>query len=189
MGSLGATHTRIAIALAAFAAAVGAVQASGAATASDPARLVLQRSDFPAGTQWSSTRNATLERALEQAGIRGRAVGYGTVIPQGGTEDLLVGGQVIVLARAADARRVFASFRNPFPATTRDIVTLAARYGDEQVAIVTRPPVRADLRVRRGTVVWKLEIKWAGTDGFSRARALAELRTYAAKQKRRIGGS
>lgn len=183
------TRARIAITLVALAAGVVVAQASGAATAADPRRLVLQRSDFPAGTQWSSTRNATLERALEQAGLRGKAVGYGTFIPQGGTEELLVSGQVIVLARGTDARRVFASFRNPFPATARDIVRLPARYGDEQLAILTKPPVRADLRVRTGTVVWKLEIKWAGTDELSRTRALAELRTYAAKQRQRIGGS
>ncbi|MGL6278266.1 MAG: hypothetical protein ACRC50_01755, partial [Gaiella sp.] len=149
----------------------------------------LQRSDFPAGTQWSSTRNATLERSLRQSGIPGKAVGYGAFVPQGGTEELLVSGQVIVLASTVDARRVFESFKNPFPATPRDVVRPAASFGDEQLAIVTKPPVRVDLRVRRGTVVWKLEIKWAGADGLSRARALAELRTYAAKQRRRIGGS
>lgn len=173
---------------AALAVAWYSVTATVAVAASDPGRLVLQRSDFPAGTAWSSTRATSLERSLKQAGIVGRATGYTAVVPQGKTEELLVSGLVITLADATQATRVFASYRNPFPAAASDITRLSTSFGDEQLAIVTKGVVRADLRVRKGSTVWRLEIKWAGTDRLTRARALLELKRYATKQQRRIGG-
>jgi len=62
-------------------------------------------------------------------------------------------------------------------------------YGDEQSALVqTKLGTRADVAVRTGAVVWGVEVKWGGVDGFTGAQALAERRTYAAKLKRRVGG-
>jgi hypothetical protein len=177
---------RIAAMLTTLAAAMLTASAAAGGAASDPLRTVLQRSDFPAKTRWTGSRDAALETSLAKAGIEGRAASYLTHIPRGGTEELLVSGLVIRLPSIAEARRVFGSYRNPFPAPPRDVVRLPVAYGDEQVAIATGDPARADLRVRKGAVVWRLEIKWAGTDEFTRARALAELRTYAAKQKRRV---
>jgi hypothetical protein len=170
-----------------FAAAACAMSASAGSAVQSPLGLVLQRSDFPPNTKWSSARSPSLEQKLAAAGLQGKAGSYDAEIVRGSTEVLMVSGLVIVLPNAAQARRAFTSYKNPFPATPRDIVRLPALYGDEQVAIVTRDPsVRADLRVRKGAVVWRLEIKWSGTDKFTRARALAELKTYAAKQKRRV---
>lgn len=171
-----------------LAAAVCAVSALAGGVANDPMRLVLQRSDFPARTRWTGSRDAALERSLANAGVEGKAARYLTYIPRGGTEELLVSGLVITLSSVTEARRVFGSYKSPFPAPARDVVRLPVSYGDDQVAIATGDPARADLRVRKGAVVWRLEIKWAGTDRFTRAQALAELRTYAPKQKRRVGG-
>jgi hypothetical protein len=167
--------------------AVCAVSASAGGAANNPLSLVLQRADFPAKTRWTSQRSPAFEKTLTDAGLQGKAAFFFADIARGSTETLLVSGLVIVLPNAAQARRAFASYRNVFPATKRDIVRLTA-YGDEQVAVVpTQPGVRADLRVRTGAVVWRLEIKWAGTVRFTRAQALAELATYARKQKRRVG--
>ncbi|HUG65713.1 MAG TPA: hypothetical protein VMK83_10885 [Gaiellaceae bacterium] len=169
------------------AAAVCAVPASAGGAANDPLRLVLQRADFPAKVRWTSQRSPAFEKTLANAGLKGKAAFYSADIARGSTETVLVSGVVIALPNAAQARRAFASYKNVFPATQRDIVRLTA-YGDEQVAVVpTQPGVRADLRVRTGAVVWRLEIKWAGTDRFTRSQALAELKTYATKQKRRVG--
>ena len=170
-----------------LAAAVCAASASATGAASDPRSLVLQRADFPAKTRWTSQRSPAFEKTLADAGLQGKAAFYSADVARGSTETLLVSGLVIASPNAAQARRAFASYKSVFPATRRDIVRLPA-YGDEQVAVVpTQPGVRADLRVRTGAVVWRLEIKWAGTVRFTRAQALAELKTYAVKQRRRVG--
>ena len=69
------------------------------------------------------------------------------------------------------------------------VVRLPA-YGDEQSAFVQSVPgTRADLRVRKGAVVWRVEVKWGGVERFTRAQALGKLQTYAAKLKRRVGAA
>ena len=48
-------------------------------------------------------------------------------------------------------------------------------------------PEQGHIRVRKGAVVWRVEIKWGGVERFTRAQALAELQAYATKLKRRVG--
>jgi hypothetical protein len=181
---------RIAATLVALAAAAAcAVPASAGSAEKNPLTLVLQRSDFPAKTRWTAARYASIEKALAGAGYQAKAADYLAEIPRGSTEMLYVGGRVMVLPSAADARRLFAAYKQDLALQQKLARTVRlSSYGDEQSAFVqSKPGTRADLRVRKGAVVWRVEIKWGGTEGFTRAQALAELRTYATKLKRRVG--
>ena len=171
------------------AAAVCAVSASAGGDAKNPLSLVLQRSNFPAKTRWTAARYPSIEKSLADAGFQAKAADYLAEIPRGSTETLFVSGRVMVLSSAAEARRLFAQYKQDLALQLKlaRLVRLRA-YGDEQSAFTqSKPGTRADLRVRKGAVVWRVEIKWGGVEKFTRAQALVELQTYAAKLKRRVG--
>lgn len=175
--------------LVAAAAAVFAVSASAAGLAKDPLRLTLQRTDFPAKTDLTSGRYASIDKTLAAGGFQAKSADYLANIPRGATETLIVSGRVIVLANADQARRLFAQFRRDLALDLKVAKPLRlAAFGDEQSAFFqTNPGVRADLRVRTGAVVWRVEVKWSGTETYTRTQTLAELNTYAGKLKRRVG--
>lgn len=170
-------------------AVVCAASASAASSVKDPLSLVLQRSDFPAKTRYTAARYPSIEKALAEAGYQAKAADYLAEVPRGSTETLFVSGRVMVLSSPAEARRLFAQYKQDLALQLKlaRLVRLRA-YGDEQSAFAqTKPGTRADLRVRKGAVVWRVEIKWGGVETFTRAQALAELQTYATKLKRRVG--
>ena len=172
------------------AAALSATSALAVGVASDPLRLVLQRPDFPAKTRWSAARYPSVDKALAAAGLEGKSADYRGEVPLRSTETLHVSGRVVVLASADQARRLFAQYKrdNALDLKLARVVRLPA-YGDEQSAFIqTDPGVRADLRVRKGAVVWRIEIIPAGTETYTTAYALAQLKTYAGKLKQRVGG-
>jgi hypothetical protein len=168
------------------AAAVMAASAAAAGTGKNPLSLVLQRADFPAKATWSAGRFPEFDKALAAVGLRGKSADYAAEIPLGSTGTLRVSGQVVVFEGAADARRWFARQKRDLVQSSRlgKTVRLPA-YGDEQVAVAQLEP-KADLRVRRGTVVWSVEVILRGS-GYTSAQALVQLRAYATKLKRRVG--
>jgi hypothetical protein len=170
------------------AAVFATVPASAGSLASDPMSLVLQRSDVPAKAVWRSARDRTIEKTLAAAGIQGRAAYSSAEVDRGRTETLLVSSLVIVLPDAGKARQVFASYKILPPGLRpADVVRLPA-YGDDQYAIFPKQRgLRTDLRVLRGSAIWRVQISWAGAEPFTRAQMLAELKTYATKLKRRVG--
>jgi len=171
------------------AAAICATSALAGSAEKSPLTLVLQRSDFPAKTRWTAARYPATEKSLAAFGFQAKVAEYLAEIPRGSTDTLFVGGRVMVLARATEARRLFAGYKQD-PALRAKLARTVrlAPYGDEQSAFVqSNPGTRADLRVRKGAVVWRVEIRWGGVEKFTRAQALAELRTYATKLKRRVG--
>jgi hypothetical protein len=181
---------RVAATLVALAAvAACAASASAGSAAKSPLALVLQRSDFPAKTRWTAARYPAIEKSLAVAGFQAKAADYLAEIPRGSTETLFVGGRVMVLPSAAEARRLFAAYKQDLALQLKLARTVRLRaYGDEQSAFAqSKPGTRADLRVRKGAVVWRVEIKWGGVETFTRTQALAELQIYASKLKRRIG--
>lgn len=170
-------------------AALCAVPASAGGAGKDPLSLVPVRSDFPAKTRWSAARSPSIDKSLAAAGLRARSADYSAEIPRGSTDTLHVRGRVVVLADAAQARRLFAQYKRDLALDLKvaKVVRLQA-YGDEQSAFTqTNPGVRADLRVRKGAVVWRVEVVWGGVEKLTPAQALAELKTYAMKLKRRVG--
>src|SRR5437762_3330117 len=102
---------RVATTLVVLGAAVYTVSASAGGATNDPTRLVLQRSDFPANTHFSSVRVASTEKALAAAGFQAKVADYVAEIPRGRTETLIVRGRVVDLADAAQARRLFAQYK------------------------------------------------------------------------------
>jgi len=181
---------RVTAALVVLLAAAWAVSLSAGGAAKDPMGLVLQRSDFPANAHWKAARSPSIDQTLAAAGFQATSADYSAEIPRGSTDTLYVSGRVIVLANAAQARRLFAQYKNDLALTTKvaKIVKLAA-YGDEQSAFTqAQPGTRADLRVRKGAVVWRVEVKWGGVEKLTPAQALTELKTYASNLKQRVGG-
>jgi hypothetical protein len=183
---------RIAIMLGSlFVVAVLAASASGAGAAKDPRTLVLQRSEFPAKTRLTAAAYPSVDKSLAAAGFKARSADYLAEIPRGKTGTLFVGGRVIVLASAAEASRLFAQFKRDLALDLKLARTVQlASFGDEQSAFFQTnggSGARGDIRVRTGAVVWRVEIKWGGTEKRTRAQTLAELKTYAAKLERRVG--
>ena len=168
------------------AAAVCATSALAGGVASDPLRLALQRSDFPAKATWSALRFPTFDKALAAEGFQGKSADYAAELPLGSKGTLRVSGQVVVLSSADQARRLFARDKRDVVQNLMlaKIVRLAA-YRDEPVAVAHLSP-RADLYVRKGAVVWSVEVILRGGT-YTSAQALAYLKTYAAKLKRRVG--
>jgi hypothetical protein len=180
---------RVTAPLVALLAAACAVSASASGAAKDPMSLVFQRSDFPANAHLQATRNPSVDKTLAAAGLEATSADYSAEIPHGSTDTLHVSGRVIVLANATQARRLFAQYKGDLALTMKvvKIVELPA-YGDEQSAFTqAQPGTRADLRVRKGAVVWRVEVKWGGVEKLTPTQALTELKTYAAKLKQRVG--
>jgi hypothetical protein len=180
---------RLTASLGALLATVCAVSASPSGAARDPMRLVFQRSDFPAKAHFKAVRSPSVDKTLAAAGLEATSVDYSAEIPHGKTDTLYVSGRVIVLANATQARSLFAQYKGDLALTMKvaRIVELPA-YGDEQSAFTqAQPGTRADLRVRTGAIVWRVEVKWGGVEKLTPAQALMELKTYAAKLEQRVG--
>jgi hypothetical protein len=162
---------------------------SAAGTARDPLSLVLQRADFPAKTKLTSARNVASDKKMALIGLPSKSADYLAEVPLGETEALWVSGRVVVFASAAQARLMFSQYKRDLAVDLKLARTVRLpAFGAEQFAFLqTDPDIRAQLRVRLAAVLWSVEIKWAGTETYTRAQALAELNTYAAKLKRRVG--
>jgi hypothetical protein len=193
------------ISLALVAAVAVTSGALAASTVGDPLALALKQSDLPAGAQLSVRRDPAsglraLGRGLRGANYSGTfAAGGGTVATPLGDLDKewYIEGDVIVAPSRSAARSVFQlgkraqiGFFSDFPGTPR-YVRLPA-YGDQQMAFVSRQSaaggVSGAVFVRKGRVVWQVRVapiprQYRPTQ----AQVLAQLRTYAAKQKRRVG--
>ena len=88
----------------------------------------------------------------------------------------MVSGRVIVFPTAAQATRMFAQYNGDLALNLKlaTIVQLPA-YGDQQSAFFQATPgMRGDIRVRTGAVVWRVEIKWVGTEKVTREQTLVD---------------
>jgi hypothetical protein len=156
--------------------------ALAASAATNPLSLVLQRSDLPAKARYTNGRLPTVERALARAGISNSAAFFLSTQQLSATRYETVSGLVIVTKSAGDARKTYRLTKADLAPKRGGVVRLAA-YGDEQVAMWTKTVGKAELLVRKGSVVWQLEVD---PEGLTKSQTLGKLRTYAAKQKRRI---
>jgi hypothetical protein len=193
------------IVVASAAALALALNGTAASTAKGPRDLVLKPSDFPAGTQ--SVTRAIQPYAISALGVRGLrgadvaasvAVGGSVQTPLGSLpKEWQVQADVYLAPDAAGARRLFGLGKaaqiglSSFVSGTPIRLSLPA-YGDEQLAFWTKPgpakSLQAVVFVRKGAVVWQLMV--SGTPAQwrpSRAQVVGQLRSYAAKQKRRVG--
>ena len=179
---------------------------SAEAAAKDPLKVALRRADLTAGAHGSTSRSpASGLRVFGVAGLKGASSGYS--LPAGGSVKTPLGpfakewrldGDVFVSPDRDGAQKLFLLGKRAGVGLFSDVpesrfvktVKLPA-YGDEQLAYVTTNKARgmqAVVFVRRGRVVWELMVaasplQWHA----SRAQLLATLKTYARKQKARVG--
>ena len=99
----------------------------------------------------------------------------------------MVAGFVAVFGSQADARKFLRVARDTERRERRGNPVQVPSYGDEQAALLNPDPIGVSLVVRKGAVVWQLGVGPAGVLVMTRAQVLADLRKYAAKQKRRVG--
>lgn len=202
-GSLG---RRVAVLIAVVAGtAVVATAALGASAATNPKTLALRASDFPAGTK------AWPPREL-RGSISSTYTASFSIRPGDLEREQVVTIQVWVAKDVAGARDLYQGTLETYTgkgpkvgefakAFKGEAVLPLSGFGDEQFADYLPNPQRAhgQLIVRKGTVVWFLTVENCSPlapycDGSSRleapitkAKALAELKNYGAKQKRRVG--
>jgi hypothetical protein len=169
--------------------AVAVASAALASTTTRDARgLALREQDFPSSVKRMSQKE---NRSAALPGGTGQA--YTTTFQfRVGRRLQSVGTIVITAPSAAVARSAYAAAT----ASSKGGAVAALRLpplGDQQyAALYGRPAVNetsAVVWVRRNTVVWQIQTSSVRNPfGFSQREALAELTTYALKQKRRVGG-
>ena len=158
--------------------------ALGAAAAQSPSKLVLQRSDLPAGATRATLKG--LRGATLAVPAVGRVQPYGVSyhFRRSGRKEA-VGSVAFVFstvkaaktslarARRQSAAGMFARFNTP-------------RLGDEQwtVGLFQREASATVFVVRKGKVIWETSVSTA--PGRSRAAAIAEGLKYARKQRARV---
>lgn len=152
------------------------------AATKDPLRIVLQRSDMPATAKYTTGRLPAMDKGLRAAGIIGETAFHYSDIRRSATRSDQVSGFVVVLESASQARRAYRLFKDDLEPKPGSVVRLPA-YGDEQFAFWTESVSKAQLLVRKGSIVWQLEVN---PDPGTKAQTIAQLKGYAVKQKRRI---
>ncbi len=198
-------HVRTIALIGVAACALGAA-GSVEAAAKDPLRVALRQADLTAGAHGSTTRSsASGLRVFGVAGLKGASSGYS--FPAGGSVKTPLGplakewrldGDVFVSPDRDGAQKLFQLGKRAGVGLFSDVpesrfvktVKLPA-YGDEQLAYITTNAARgmqAVVFVRKGRIVWELMIvaiplQWHA----SKAQLIGTLKTYAFKQKTRVG--
>ena len=158
-------------------AGLSTVAPAALAALKDPTKLVLRKTDFPAGA-----------RLTGKSGPVGSAAGRGysvTFTYRTGATPNELSSSVSVFAARSTAVAMFHEAK-------AEIGTVPARlqlpkFGDEQIATF-HVLDGARLMVRKGSIVWVLEWQTViGTREMTRAEAIAEMKRYGAKQMRRVG--
>jgi hypothetical protein len=176
----------------AMVAAISVVIAGGttaASLASDPGSLVIRKGDFPANAKYNWGRlPANVTQGLAGLGVKGSGAYVSVTIPKGNaTKYESINGFVVTTGNSAQGKTAYAAFKEDIGTASKTVLRLPA-YGDEQLALYqSRPSGKAELIVRRSSVVWQVEVAGGGLLALSRAALLAELQKYAAAQKRRVG--
>jgi hypothetical protein len=138
-----------------------AAAATAAAASKDPRKLVLQRSDVPAGAKLiaslSGSRAAVsgldVSARTRAALVRSRHYAASYSIPPATGFDHGVSSYVYVLGSTARAQRTYAALAKP----TKGVkVRRAPRLGDQQMLGVQRGG--ATYLVRRGAVIWMVAV-------------------------------
>lgn len=163
--------------------------AGATGSAADPSRLVLARADFPSTATYSWGRMpASFAGGLAALGVKAKGAFYAAQFPKGSPRYQSVQGMVVTTGSAAQARTAYSTFKTQMRRGSMSVLNFPAQ-GDEQIALFQSPRLgsKVQLLVRRNRVVWQLEVAGEGLLVLSKAKLVAELEKYAAKQKRRVG--
>ena len=178
-----------ALVLALASALAAAASSWGGTSAADPSRLVLARADFPSTATYSWGRMpASFAGGLAALGVKAKGAYYAAQFPRNSPRYRSVQGMVVTTGSAAQARAAYSAFKTEMRRGSMSVLSFPAQ-GQEQIALFQSPKLgsKVQLLVRRNTVVWQLEVAGEGLLVLSKAQLVAELKTYAAKQKRRVG--
>ena len=163
----------------------------------DPSAMILRQSDLRGWTyEAEADLDDYLRKPLQAAGLSGKAAQYYGVTFSQRRGSLKVSGVVLTVASAAEARRVFTittKARDAFVRSgLRDWTTVSVpSYGSQQRARVNPPGnegiAAAELIVRKNTAVWLLYVVLERRPKPPVSELVADLKTFAAKQQRRVG--
>ena len=176
--------------------AVCAVSAVAASVAKDPMGLVLRKADFPAGTTFEADDGdyTQFRYRLEAGGVSFESATFQGISYSSAKGSLHVTGTVFVTPTVAQARKGFTlmkSRREFFWASTERPLSVPS-FGDQQY--VLHDPAAgegiwiANLVVRKRATLWALRVLHERRPAISKAEFLASMRTYAHKQRARVGG-
>lgn len=164
-----------------------AASAFAAPLTKDPLSLALRRQDCPPGTDYSLGRLPDeIVQGLRPIGVHGGGAYGACDYARTASGSLTLTFLVLATVSAGQARTAFASFAKELAGPSRTKVTLPV-YGDQQLAVVERDPAKAELVVRKRTVVWELSLAASGSKVQAKAQAIAALEKFARKQKARVG--
>jgi len=173
------------IALIVLLAAALAGSAFAASLARAPSQVMLLKSDFPTGTQYTWGKVPTnVIQAMKKLGITSSGAYYAAtryIGNKGGSE--IVSGSVYTTASSREARKAYVAFARDYRSGTAKLTVPS--YGDEQMTSYKPGSEIAELLVRRNTTVWSLSVQVMGVG--VQIQLPAELKKYAAKQKARVG--
>lgn len=183
--------------------AIGAVAALAttalaAQAVTNPTSLILHRADFPAAADydWAVGEDSGITDALKANGIKVQAASYLGMTYSPTKGGLKVSGGVIALGSDRIAKRAFAlakkqrdSFWKRIGERTTPITV--PLYGQQQFARLdpfdSTGIGTIELLVRRNTVLWLLTVNLERRPAPKTAELLRYVKTYALKQKARVG--
>ncbi len=180
-------HLTSRVVAALVAALTAAAAAFAAPLAKDPLSLALRRQDCPTGGRYSLGRLPDeIAQGLRAIGVHGGGA-YGSCdYARTASGSLTLTFLVLATGSAGQARTAFASFKKELAGSSTTKVVLPG-YGDQQLAVFEPEPGRAELVVRKRTVVWDLSLEPNGTRVLTKAQAVSALATFARTQKTRVG--
>ena len=164
----------------------------------DPSAMILRQSDLRGWTyEAEADLDDYLKKPLQASGLSGKAAQYYGVTFSQRKGSLKVSGVVLTVASAAEARRVFAITKKARDAFVRSAglghwtTVSVPLYGNDQRARVNAPGNEgiaiAELIVRRNTAVWILYVVLERRPKPPVSELVADLKSFAAKQQRRVG--
>jgi len=172
--------------------------AAAGAAVRDPRAMILRQSDLRGWTyEAEADLDDYLKKPLQAAGLSGKAAQYYAVSFSQQKGSLKVSGVVLTVASAAEARRAFTitkKARDSFvrSAGLRDWTPVSVpSYGNQQRALVNPPGNEgiaiAELIVRKNTAVWFLYVVLERRPKPPVLEVVSDLKSFAAKQQRRVG--
>ena len=177
---------------------IASTAAGGPAAVNDPSAMILRQADLRGWTyEAEADLDDYLKKPLQAAGLSGQAAQYFGVTFSQRKGSLKVSGVVLTVASAGEAQRVFAitkKARDAFvrSAGLRDWTTVSVpSYGNQQRARVNPPGNEgiaiAELIVRKNTAVWLVYVVLERRPKPPVSELVADLKSFAAKQQRRVG--
>lgn len=180
--------------------ATGIAVAGSAVAAKNPSSLILLRKDFPAHADYEAgpgVEGFNLEAAFEAKNFDAALAGYYGATYSAQKGHLQIRGAIITNSSPARAKTAFTIALKARQAFWKQLgehykpMSGLPSFGDQQLAFVQKPTVLTngaiEIVVRKRSVVWVLQVLIDRQPPASVSAIVANVKTYATKQKGRIG--